>query len=1816
MGKEPELKIKVKVDPQINVKETKKSIEGQFKEEGSKLPKVPVELDASKIKENLEKELKGTPISFDPDIQSSDLKQKIEDHFKKENNKPEVSVKLAENNIRDDISQVVESKPFDIDLNANFEKFEKNYKENINRIKQETNLTIDVNVNDFSTELNQKLKEQLKKANSELSYYLKTLTNNSNSLNQVAGSLYIDTDISKRLSDQTNEVRSELEAFKKEMLGFGSLSDVFEPNSFQNFDDFLKKFNAFQLNLRSILDYSHELFDGEFSTDFAKQIFGDIEPEIKTYLAVIDSFTKKLNSNRFLNVNGITTTEADEWLEYLGLFKKTLSSVFKYIEKGEFTQNSLDEKLLNRIKMSDLTNFDKVLTAMEDFNEAVNENQKKMADIEKKVKSRQSKSNDVIGGYDESRIDKINQKYTNVLNHFIDLQEKLNNKKEDTVYFDEILLSNSTEQVSELIRMAKGIDAAYKNISDVVSPEKPEDDDGLKPDEPNPLPSEQKHDQKTAQKTTDSKNVTKDIKNETVPATAIVEPKVNADKDSEKTFTDYTAAINKVIFNIEKETLQNTVDELFKDVVAKIGVAPSENSIKSIKQSIQSELKQLPIDMKATTDGDGDGKTIPLNGSIVVDADHITSPTDPIPLIGKIDVPSANITVDGKAIPDVIIDQKPKKTTSKKKKQVEGQISFDDISTEQLETAAEKAAELMNPISLPGSIRIKKDDVTVNDFKVSIPGKVHLKKDDVVTNNFKVDLPGKVVIKAEDVVTPSTPIDIPVNAVISKKDDAGVIPSLNDEAAQISSLGEGLSEASKKVSDYQENLGAVGTTSQYAAQQMDWLNRALDEQIVDFDKLDEKIKKYLENLEKLNPVELNGRINIAMKDIIVPKKITLNGDLLIANATKEINEAAKKSETEKKKKSISTAKNEGSADSKKEKKEKKEKTPEELQKEYLLSFSGLYKKIMRTMNARDKSAGKLYDGTYVEDLDAFLSGKEFDSYLDDLKDRLKTTIGLLNGVSPDGGWRKDSIYRSAIKDGQHERKNYLYTERDKEDLLAAKKEQEDYLSALKNIPELRSKAFDAATNYGESSELYRLASEKLTAAEQLVASYENSHSEEFLNSISQRTDIKSAQWSEGLVASEKGIVDGIVQNIKKIQTLYNKRNGLFGDKDDDRLRDVNKEISEIVASTQQLIEQADSAGLDVSEIPRIMDSLNTFKAVKDSSDQKEKLSKQAKDDAKQAQKDKQLQNEIEAKKREYLKLLDERNKLLDEQANAAEDGLSQQAKADIAVGLFNKEAELNKVKSFLVNNMAGGDWNDFVKTKVDPKQQAYNRAGERKVNKEIAAEEKKNADDLARKAKEDESYIKKYEQSVGRYLKAKEKLNNANDPAEWYEADNEYKNALENMLGLEDYITGQSSITDNAEYFDRYEKAAYKAVLGENALAEALRKREEVQRAAIARNDEDLKSLNQFIAQVENMQGTLEKNLATDTPNYSSLLSLGNKGKSLFQFLDDNPIDKNLAAQLWGQNAGYDDIKTLEDAFARLRKEAAEAKIPVQEIRTEVEKLTKITRNKTRVTNLSSELNDYLEKFPKVGSSLADEVRELQKALSDPDAWKNAGELGLKMAELQKHAKELGLESENLYDKFKKLFGQHLGTAIVMGALHKMQEATRVIYQNVVNIDTAMAELRKVTNLTSDGYKDFMNTAVEQATKLGVGIDEYINSTADWTRLGYDSKEAENLATYSNLLRNVGDGIDDVNTASSYLISTLQGFKLDSSEVEHVVDVINSVANTQPITAEGIGEVLSRSSAAMSAAGNTLEETIALGVAANAVVQDADSVGKVYADVI
>lgn len=374
----------------------------------------------------------------------------------------------------------------------------------------------------------------------------------------------------------------------------------------------------------------------------------------------------------------------------------------------------------------------------------------------------------------------------------------------------------------------------------------------------------------------------------------------------------------------------------------------------------------------------------------------------------------------------------------------------------------------------------------------------------------------------------------------------------------------------------------------------------------------------------------------------------------------------------------------------------------------------------------------------------------------------------------------------------------------------------------------------------------------------------------------------------------------------------------------------------------------------------------------------------------------------------------------------------------------------------------------------------------------------------------------------------------------------------------------------------------------------------------------NLNSVGNAISQNRATMKDVQKNYGTDYSFYSKQQEKDSKLKALLDTVNKSS-DTVSAAKEWAKNnldISPDNINSVKDAINQLNIAYREATQEAKDFNKEASRERSINKASMEVANLKATIHDYIAEHKKLeGTDVGRSLYELLEGLNQSDAPEKIGELKKKYAELRVESKKLGLESKNLLDVFEKLFGQHLSTMITMAALHKMQDALRIVYQNVVEIDTAVTELRKVSEYTGKSLEEYMGRAAEQAQKLGVSISDYVNSTADWKRLGYSDEDAENLATYSTLLRNVGDNIDDVNTSSSYLISTLQGFGLLADQAEDVVNKIDAVANTQPVTAKDLGEILTRSSAAMSSANNTLEETIALGTAANAVIQDADTVG-------
>lgn len=218
-------------------------------------------------------------------------------------------------------------------------------------------------------------------------------------------------------------------------------------------------------------------------------------------------------------------------------------------------------------------------------------------------------------------------------------------------------------------------------------------------------------------------------------------------------------------------------------------------------------------------------------------------------------------------------------------------------------------------------------------------------------------------------------------------------------------------------------------------------------------------------------------------------------------------------------------------------------------------------------------------------------------------------------------------------------------------------------------------------------------------------------------------------------------------------------------------------------------------------------------------------------------------------------------------------------------------------------------------------------------------------------------------------------------------------------------------------------------------------------------------------------------------------------------------------------------------------------------------------------------------------------------------------DLSARLSNLEVEASRCGATTETLGQKLSRLFKEHFQTAIAMAGVAMVKQGLREVYNNVLELDTAVTELKKVSSMTGDEMNSYLERTATNARELGASISDLVTSTADWKRLGYSDEDSEELARVAALMANVGDGIDNATTASSYLISTMQGFGLVSDDAEHLLDCMNQIANTEPVSMEDLGIIMQKSSAAMSAAGNTYQETLAMASALNGVLQDSESSG-------
>lgn len=273
-----------------------------------------------------------------------------------------------------------------------------------------------------------------------------------------------------------------------------------------------------------------------------------------------------------------------------------------------------------------------------------------------------------------------------------------------------------------------------------------------------------------------------------------------------------------------------------------------------------------------------------------------------------------------------------------------------------------------------------------------------------------------------------------------------------------------------------------------------------------------------------------------------------------------------------------------------------------------------------------------------------------------------------------------------------------------------------------------------------------------------------------------------------------------------------------------------------------------------------------------------------------------------------------------------------------------------------------------------------------------------------------------------------------------------------------------------------------------------------------------------------------------------------------------------------------------------------------------------------KLTQIRGNISKTLSSNTKMGKDLRAEFESLAEIINKMTSGKinfhvsDVQGIIKKYEELKGVMNDTGQTGASIWQKIgnritdvnTKFIAQYLSIRDLLRYIREGFEAIR-------ELDTALVDLRKTTTMTASDLEQFYGISNDIARNMGVTTSEIIQQAANWSRLGYSSKEAAaSMAELSSQFAAISPGMD-VNTATDGLVSAMKAFHVEVDSVEKdLMDPINRLGNTMATTNEEIVQMLERSSAAMYEANNSINETLALESAAVQITRNAETTGTAF----
>ena len=280
----------------------------------------------------------------------------------------------------------------------------------------------------------------------------------------------------------------------------------------------------------------------------------------------------------------------------------------------------------------------------------------------------------------------------------------------------------------------------------------------------------------------------------------------------------------------------------------------------------------------------------------------------------------------------------------------------------------------------------------------------------------------------------------------------------------------------------------------------------------------------------------------------------------------------------------------------------------------------------------------------------------------------------------------------------------------------------------------------------------------------------------------------------------------------------------------------------------------------------------------------------------------------------------------------------------------------------------------------------------------------------------------------------------------------------------------------------------------------------------------------------------------------------------------------------------------------------------------------KLKNEKFEISFSSKDLNDVSKKLDDISTKLgnvSDKNSFKKTGDSAKEASKGVDKLNQNLDKTNKHLKNQTFATDNWAYNWSKAMQSFLTYNTVTQFFNTVSNGIQDMILEVKELDDALTELKKVTDLEGDSLDKFVDKAFETGREVAKTGTEMVGTATSFAKAGYDEESILELGKVAAMYTNIADEEISAADSADFIIAQLKAFNLESEDINktlensyHIIDAVNEVSNNYAVSSADIATNMGKASAVMANAGNSMEQMIGLMTAGTEITRNASKVAN------